>query len=80
MQVTLTLTFQGHPKVKSGGTVGLLLYGFLIYVMCNIWPNSALLQDIRLQNLSDLDFNLSFQVHLRSYLMVTLNSPYNISY
>ncbi len=25
----------------------------------NIWPNSAPLQDIRLQNLSDLEFDLS---------------------
>ncbi len=25
----------------------------------NVWPNSALFQDIRLSNLSDIDFGLS---------------------
>ena len=37
---------------------GLPLYIFLLIFNSNIWPNSAPLQDIRLQNLSDLDFDL----------------------
>ena len=31
----------------------------------NIWPNSAPLQDIRLQNLSDLDFDLSRSLRVK---------------
>ncbi len=38
----------------------------------------APLQDIRLRNLSDLD--LTFQGHLRSYVMMSLESPYMLSY
>ena len=44
----------------------------------NVWPNSASLQDIRLQNLSDLD--LTFQGHSKSNVMVSLDSPYMVSY
>ena len=36
----------------------------------NMWPNSAPLQDIRLRNLSDLDFDL--QGRSRSNVMVSL--------
>ncbi len=38
-----------------------------------IWPNMAPLRDIRLQNLSDFDFDLSS--HARSNPMVQLDSP-----
>ena len=34
-------------------------YDFLLMVNGNIWPNTASLQDIRLRNLSDLEFDIS---------------------
>ncbi len=45
-------------KVKCDYVIGLSLYAFLLMFNSNIWPNSALLQDIRLRNLSDLEFDL----------------------
>ena len=44
-------------------------------VNSSLWPNSAPLRDIRLQNVSDL--NLTFQGHSRSNVIVSLGSPYN---
>ena len=37
-------------KVKYKGAIGLPVYGFLLMFNSNIGPNSALLQDIRLQH------------------------------
>ncbi len=47
-------------KVKRVSVIGLPIYGFLVVFNCNIhvWPNSAPLPDISLQNLSDLDIDL----------------------
>ena len=53
-------------KVKCDGTTGLSIYGFLLMFNSNIWPNMAPLQDIRLQNLSDLEFDLRRSFKVRS--------------
>ncbi len=45
-------------KVKCDDVIGLSLYAFLLMFNSNMWPNSAPLQDIRLWNLSDLEFDL----------------------
>ena len=47
-------------------------------VNSNIGPNLAPLRDIRLWNPSDLDFDLSMS--LRSKAMLSLDSPYMVSY
>ena len=65
-------------KVKSDGVTGVAIYGFLLMVNRNIGPNSAPLCDIRLWNPSDLDFDLSRS--RRSKVMVSLESPYMVSY
>ena len=57
--VTSTLNFHRHLNVKCDGTIGFPIHEFLLVFNSNIWPNSAPLQDIKLQNLCDLDFNLS---------------------
>ncbi len=46
-------------KVKCDDVIGVSLYAFLLMFNSNIWPNSASLQDIRLRNLSDHNFDLS---------------------
>ncbi len=46
-------------KVKCDSVIGLHIYAFLLMLNSNIWPNSAPLQDIRLQNLSDFEMDLS---------------------
>ena len=48
--------------------------------MCNsnVWPNAAPLQEIRLRNLSDLDFDLSMSLKIK--WMVSLDTPYMIPY
>ncbi len=53
------------------------LFGYSKYLLntaLNMWPNSVPLPDIRLQNLSDLEF--TFQGHSKSYVMMLLDSPY----
>ncbi len=45
-------------KMKSIGAVGLPTYGFLLMLNSSMCYNSALLRDIRLQILSDLEFDL----------------------
>ncbi len=60
--MTLTLTFQGHYNAICNGTNGLSIYAFLLVFNSNIWRNSAPLWDIMLQNLSDLDFDLSMSL------------------
>ncbi len=39
--------------------IGLPIYAFLLMFNSNLWPNYAPSQDIRLQNVSDLEFHLS---------------------
>ncbi len=46
-------------KVKCYSAIGLPIYGLVLMFNSNIGPNSATLWDIRLQNLDDLDFDLS---------------------
>ncbi len=46
-------------RVKCDSVIGLPIYAFLLMFNSNIWPKSAPLQDIRLRNLSDLEFDLS---------------------
>ncbi len=49
-------------KVKCDSVIELHIYAFLSMFHSNIWPKSGPLQDIhdiRLQNLSDLEFDLS---------------------
>ncbi len=53
-------------KVKCDGVIGLAIYGFLLMVNINIWPNAAPLRDIRLQNPSDLDFDRSSSLKVKS--------------
>ncbi len=59
-------------KVKCDDVIGLSLYAFLLMFNSNIWPNSAPLQDIRLQNLT----------HSRSNVMMLLDCywSYMVSY
>ncbi len=45
-------------KVLCDDVIGLSLYDFLLTFNSNLWPNSAPLQDIRLRNVSDLEFDL----------------------
>ncbi len=40
----------------------------------NIWPNSAPLQDIRLQNVSDLEFDLSRALKVKCDIVIGLNT------
>ena len=68
--------FNGHSKANvSFDSPYMLSYLCLIV---NIWPNCAPLQDIRLRNLSDLEF--AFQGHSRSNMMMSLDLPYMVSY
>ncbi len=46
-------------KVKYDSAIELPIYGFLLLFYRNVWPNSATLQDIRLWNVRDLEFDLS---------------------
>ncbi len=58
-----------HVRLKhlwTGPKVGKLinnLYAFLLMFNSNLWRNSAPLQDIRLRNLSDLEFDLSMSLN-----------------
>ncbi len=44
-------------NVKCDDAIGLPIYIFLLMFNSNIWPNSAPLQDINLQNGSDLEYD-----------------------
>ena len=46
-------------KVKRDGVIRLPIYGFLLMLNSNIGPNKALLRDVRLRNLGDLECDLS---------------------
>ncbi len=39
----------------------------------NMWPNSAPLQDMRLRNLSDLEFDLSRSLKVKCYDVIGLS-------
>ena len=41
------------------------MYAFLFIFNSNIWPNYAPIPDIRLINLSDLDFDLSMSLKVK---------------
>ncbi len=45
-------------NVKCDAAIRLPIYGFLLMCNSNIWPNSATLRDIRLQIVSDVEFDL----------------------
>ena len=49
-------------KVKCDSAIGFPIYAFQFMFNSNMWPNFAPLQDIRRQNLSDLDFDLQGQM------------------
>ena len=58
--------FSRSSKVKGDGDIGLPFYDFLLMFNRNIWPNSALLWDTSLRNLSDLEFDLSRSPKVKS--------------
>ncbi len=43
------------------------IYAFLLMFNSNLWPYSVPLQDIRLQNLSDLEFDLSMSLKVKCH-------------
>ncbi len=51
-------------KVQRNGAIGLPIYGFLLMVNRNIWPNMALFES--LQNMSDPEFDLSKSLKVKS--------------
>ena len=53
------MTFKCHD------VIGLSIYDFLLMVNTNIVPNSVRLRDMRLRNLSDLDFDLSWSLKVK---------------
>ncbi len=49
--ITLTLSDLSRSlKVKYDGIIGVPIYGVLLMVNSNIWPNTVPLRDISLQN------------------------------
>ena len=65
-------------KVKYNDAVGLQICCFLLMIDSNLGPNSAHLRDIRLRNLSDLDFDLSKSLtgqmcHWTSYMLFPID-------
>ncbi len=54
-------------RVKCNGAIGLPSFGFLQIFNSNMWPNSTPWRDIRPQNLSDLDFDLSSLLNFKPY-------------
>ncbi len=63
MRVTLSLTFQGH--LRSNVLHCTPIYGFLLLFNNNIGTNQALLQEIRVRNLGDPEFDLSRSLKVR---------------
>ncbi len=65
----LDFNLSRSSMVELDSVSGLPIYHFLSVwnTTCNIWPNLATLQDIRLQNLTDLDFDLSSSLKVISY-------------
>ena len=66
------MTLTRALEVKSNVAIRLPIYDSLSMFNSNIGPTQAPLRDIRLRNLSDLDFDLSRS----NGLMVQLDSPY----
>ncbi len=52
--------------VKCESAIRLPVYGFLLMVNSNIWPNVAPLQDICVQNMSNLEFDHSRSLQVKS--------------
>ncbi len=63
-------------QIKCDGVIPLHIYGFLLMVNSNLWPNLAPLRDIRLWNPIDLDFDLwrSLKVKCHSVIGLTIHS------
>ena len=59
--ITLIFTFQGHSRSNVMVVLDSPIYDFLL-IIC---PNSAPLQDTKLWNLSDLDFDLSRSLNVK---------------
>ncbi len=53
--------------------MGLSIYAFLLTFGSDIWPNSAPLQDIRLRNLSDLEFDLLRSLKVQCDIVIGLS-------
>ncbi len=53
------------PKVKCDSGIQLPIYGFILTFNSNICFNSAPLRDIRVGNLSDVDFDLSRSLKIK---------------
>ncbi len=53
------------PKVKCSHATGLPIYGFLLRSTSNIWPTLAQVRHRSLQNLNDLDFDLSRSLRVK---------------
>ncbi len=74
----INFDFARSLKVKHDGGNRLPIYDFLLVFNSNIWPNSATLRDIRVQNLSDLDIDLPNSP--RSRVTAPTDSPYMLPY
>ena len=70
----LNFDLSRSPKVRCDIVIGLpIIYAFLLMFNSNIWPNSALLQDIRLSNLNGLDFDLSKSLTIKGNGVIGLS-------
>ncbi len=76
--MSLTFDFTRSLKVKCHGVIGLTIYDLLLIFNSNIGPNYGPLRDVRLRNISDLEFDL--HCHSSSNDMVSVDSPYMVSY
>ncbi len=65
---------------KCDGTIGLPIYCFILVPNSNIWPNSTHLRDIKLQRLSDLDFELPRLLKVKSDCAVGLPISFPINF
>ena len=61
------------PVVGMTNVIGLSIYGILLLIFnSNLWPNSARLQDVRLRNLRDLEFDLSRSLKVKCGSVIEL--------
>ena len=68
----LDVDLSGSLKVTFDSVIRLSIYGFLLMINSNIWPNSAPLRDIRLWNPHDLDFDLSRSLKTKNDCVIGL--------
>ena len=71
--VDLEFDLSRSLKAKCEGAIVLPIYDFLLMFNSNIWPNTALLRDLRLQNFGDLDFDLSRSLKVKCNSAVGLS-------